>query len=376
MYIERIIEKDLEKQLKPGRVLILYGPRQVGKTTLVKKFLENYSGRALFYDGQDINTQELFSTQSIEKYRSQLSGYDLLVIDEAQYIEKIGLNLKIVVDHIPGLAVIATGSFSFELAQKTFESLTGRKRVLTLFPLAQMELDRKENPLQTKAKIEERLVYGGYPEVITAPNFQEKKEALRTLASSYLYKDILQLEGIRYRKKIVDLLKLLAFQIGKEVSINELAANLGINNRTVDRYLDLLEKSFVLINVRGFSRNLRKEITKNSRYYFYDTGVRNTIVNSFNPLGMRNDVGMLWENYIITERLKKQEYKNIYSNNYFWRTYDQKEIDWVEEREGILFGYEIKWSDKKVSAPKDWMETYPNARFKVINKDNYLEFIK
>ncbi len=375
MYVSRAIEKNFKEKQEPGKVLILYGPRQVGKTTFLKKFAKSYQGKHLFYDGQDINTQELFSAQSIEKYRSHFSGYDLLIIDEAQYIEKIGLNLKIITDHLSGLSIIASGSSSFELGQKLFEPLTGRKWILTLYPLSQIELSKNENPLQTKANLEERLVYGTYPEVVTAENMKRKREVLQTLVSSYLYKDVLQLEGIRYRKKIVDLLKLIAFQIGKEVSISELGTKLGMNTRTVERYLDLLEKSFVLINVHGFSRNLRKEITKMSRYYFYDNGVRNALINLFNPLDTRNDIGQLWENYLFTERLKKQEYKNISANNYFWRTYDQKEIDLVEEREGKLFGYEFKWGDKKPKPPSDWLETYENAEYKVINQNNYLNFI-
>ncbi len=365
----------IENLTRLGKVVILYGPRQVGKTTLLKRLLERTDKRYRYYDGQDLPTKELFSSQSIDKFQSALGDLELLVIDEAQHIENIGINLKLIVDHVSDLRIIATGSSSFDLAQKIGEPLTGRKFNLVLYPIAQLELEKNEDYVSTRANLEERLIYGSYPEVITTKGYELKQRLLKEIVNSYLYKDILALEKIHHPRKIADLLQLLAFQIGQEVSMSELGTKLGLSTQTVSRYLDLLEKSFVIVQISGFSRNLRKEVTKSSRYYFYDTGVRNGIVDSFNSLKMRNDVGMLWENYIVAERLKKQEYKKIYTNNYFWRTYDQKEIDWVEERDGKLFGYEIKWGDKKVSAPKDWLETYDKASFKVINRDNYLEFV-
>lgn len=374
-FIHRILLKKLKEKSQPGKVIVVYGPRQVGKTTLLKKYLENISGPLAFYNGEDLETQKLFTAQSIAKYKSLLSGKELLVIDEAQKIENIGLNLKLIVDHLPNLKIIASGSSSFDLSKQVGEPLTGRKCTLTLFPLSQIELSSAEDPLETQSKLEERLIYGSYPMVLVINGFPQKQNILRELISSYLYKDILELNGLRRSKKIVDLLTLLAFQIGKEVSLNELGGNLSMNKDTVARYLDLLEQSFVLINIRGFSRNLRKEVTKNSRYYFYDTGVRNALIGNFNNLDRRNDVGMLWENYIVIERLKKQSYQDIHANNYFWRTYDQKEIDWVEEREGKLFGYEIKWKKEKTKTPRVWLETYNNASFEVINQENYLDFI-
>jgi len=374
-FINRILLSKIDRVLEPGRVVVIYGPRQAGKTTLINKYLEGVSEPLAFYNGEDIETQKLFATQSIAKYQSLLAGKKLLVIDEAQKIENIGLNLKLIVDHIPHLKVIASGSSSFDLAKQIGEPLTGRKRTLTLFPVSQMELSATEDYIETRSKIEERLIYGTYPEVLTTKGFAQKQEVLREIVSSYLYKDILELNGLRHSKKIADLLTLLAFQIGQEVSLNELSGGLEMSRPTVARYLNLLEQSFVLINIRGFSRNLRKEVSKNSRYYFYDTGVRNALVNNFNTLDRRDDVGQLWENFIVIERLKKQAYQEIYANNYFWRTYDQKEIDWVEEREGKLFGYEIKWKEKKIKAPRDWLETYDNASFEVINPEDYLDFI-
>lgn len=374
-FIDRILLDKLKEEVQPGRVVVIYGPRQVGKTTLLKKYLEDIDAPFAFYNGEEIETQKLFTVQSVAKYQSLLAGKELLVIDEAQKIENIGLNLKIIVDHLPNLKIIASGSSSFDLAKKVGEPLTGRKRTLTLFPISQIELRSTEDYIETKSKLEERLIYGTYPKVIVTEGFSQKQHVLRDLVSSYLYKDILELNGVRYGKRIVNLLTLLAFQIGKEVSLSELGNNLDMSKDTVARYLDLLEQTFVLINIRGFSRNLRKEVTKNSRYYFYDTGVRNALINNFNPLDSRDDVGMLWENYIVIERLKKQAYHKIFSNNYFWRTYDQKEVDWVEEREGRLLGYEIKWGEGKVKAPKDWLGTYDNASFEVVDQENYLDFI-
>lgn len=233
-----------------------------------------------------------------------------------------------------------------------------------------------ENPVDRLQNLEKRLVYGSYPEVVTITSDKERGEYLRELVNAYLFKDILQFEGIHKSKKIIQLLQLLAFQLGKEVSYSKLATQLGINKATVEKYLDLLEQVFVLVNVRGFSRNLRKEITKTSRYYFVDLGIRNALINNFNPLALRDDVGGLWENYLVMERIKKQEYLQIPSNNYFWRTYDQKELDWVEEREGILHGYEFKWKkNSPTKPPKLWEETYKNATYELINQANYLPFI-
>ncbi len=374
-YIPRAIMPQIKNRLKPGRIAVIYGPRRVGKTTLLNKFLEDYKGKYKLYNGEDLETQKFFNSQSVAKYQSLLKGLSLLVIDEAQKIENIGLNLKIIVDSITDLNIIASGSSSFNLARQVGEPLTGRKWTYTLFPISQLELNELEDIIESRSLLEERLIYGSYPEVITSKNYNEKKDILKEIISSYLFKDILELEGFRYKKKIPDLLTLLAFQVGQEVSLNELANNLNIAKETVRTYLDLLEEVFVIYNVRGFSRNLRKEITKTSKYYFYDNGIRNAIIGQFNATDKRNDIGELWENYIITERIKKQEYKGILSNNYFWRTYEQKEIDWIEEREGKLFAYEIKWSDAKVKPPKDFINTYKNSEFRTINKENYLEFI-
>ena len=375
MYIHQHLLDALPGVLLPNKVLIIYGPRRIGKTTLLKKFLDR-SKNYLFVSGEDIDVQHYLSSQSIEQLKSFVGNHELLVIDEAQVIPGIGLNLKLIVDYCPGIKIIATGSSSFDLANHVGEPLTGRKVTLKMYPLSQMEIGANENLAQTRAHIEDRLIYGSYPEVVLLNNHQEKKDYLLELISSYLYKDILVLDNIKKPKKIMQLLQMLAFQLGKSVSLTEIGQQIGLNKMTVERYIDLLEKTFVIVSVSGFSRNLRKEITKQSRYYFYDVGVRNAIINQFNPLKLRNDTGEIWENYIVMERIKKQSYLKINSNNYYWRTYDQQEIDWIEEREGKLYAYEIKWSaEKRIKEPVAWANAYPNSSFHLINSENYLDFI-
>jgi len=375
MYIPQSQLKNLSKIFSPNKVMVIYGPRRVGKTTLLNQFLKTIKQKYLLVNGEDITIQKYLSSQSISQLRDFIGEHKLLAIDEAQKIKNIGLNLKLILDNIKGIKIIATGSSSFDLAGTLGEPLVGRKYTLKLFPLAQMEISQIENRAETEANLETRLIYGSYPEIVISKSNKARQRYLKEIVSSYLYKDILELNGVRHSDKIVRLLQLLAWQIGKEVSYTELGSQLNMSKNTVDRYLDLLEKVFVVYKLTGFSRNLRKEISKNPRYYFYDNGIRNTLINNFNTLSIRNDIGMLWENYIITERLKKQEYKHINVNNYFWRTYEQKEIDLVEERGGKLFGFEIKWGTKKVRAPGGWLDNYDQACFKEINQDNYLRFI-
>lgn len=377
MYIPQKQLENLTKLLHPNKVIVVYGPRRCGKTTLLKEFLKDVNLRYLFVSGEDITVQNYLSSQSIEKLLSFVGTNQLLVVDEAQKINNIGMNLKLIVDHMKDIKVIATGSSSFDLAQNIGEPLTGRKYTLKLFPMAQLELLQIENRAQTEANLENRLIYGSYPEIVLIQDNRQKERYLKEIISSYLYKDILELEGLRHSNKIIKLLQLIAFQIGKEVSYNELGTQLGMSKNTVERYLDLLEKTFVVYRLNGFSRNLRKEISKRSRYFFIDNGIRNALLNNFNPLELRNDTGLLWENYLIMERLKKQEYLSITAtaNNYFWRTYDRKEIDLVEERGGHIYGFEMKWTKRKEAPPKGWIEAYSNASYEVISRDNYLEFI-
>jgi predicted AAA+ superfamily ATPase len=376
-YIPQKQIDNLKKLITPGKVAVIYGARRVGKTTLLQKLLEAQDAeRVLFVNGDDIVVRQYLESQSMSKLRDFVGDHSLLVVDEAQHVQKIGLNLKIVVDHMPHVKIIATGSSPFDLAKDVGEPLTGRKFVLPLFPLAQMEISRIEKRHETEANLESRLIYGSYPEVVTTGDNAKRQDYLREIISSYLLKDILQLEGIRYADNLVRLLQLLAFQLGSEVSITELGRQLAMSKNTVERYVDLLEKVFVIYRRFGFSRNLRKEITKNPRFYFFDNGIRNALIGNFSPLAIRNDLGELWENYIVTERHKKQEYTRQTTNAYFWRTYDKKEIDLVEEGKGELWGYEIKWKNAPVKIPRDWSIGYPTAGFSVIHRENYLEFIQ
>lgn len=375
MKIQRIIQPQVENRLVPGKVVLLLGPRQVGKTTMLKDILAKEPAPFLFVSGEDRATQAWLGSQSIETLRQNIGKHQLLVVDEAQHVPHIGLNLKLVVDHLPHMRVLATGSSSFDLSNQTGEPLVGRKWEFELYPISQLELAATEAPFQTEELLSQRLIYGSYPEIITTVGLSDKRELLNNIVNGYLYKDLLMFEDIRKSKKIVEILSLLAFQIGNLVSVYEISQAIGMNTRTVEKYLDLLEKVFVIKRLGGYSRNLRKEISKGSKYYFWDNGIRNAIINNFNELTLRNDIGALWENYLITERLKKQRYTKIFSNNYFWRTYDQKEVDFVEERDGRLYGFEFKWSKAIPKPPTLWLETYPEASFEAIHPGNYLPFI-
>lgn len=373
--IQRYYSPKINDYIKPNKVLVLYGPRRVGKTTLISQFLKEYKGRVYSSTGENAQLRDILESDDFQKIISFFSGYDLVVIDEAQKIDHVGQGLKILVDQVAGIRIIATGSSSFELSNKVGEPLVGRQNIFILFPIAALELVNQYGPFYIKEHLEQLLIYGSYPEVLTSIGFEEKRRYLTQIRDSYLYKDILELERIKSSKKLLDLLRLLAFQIGQEVSLQELGSSLEMSKNTVARYLDLLEKSFVLINVRGFSRNLRKEITKTSRYYFYDNGIRNAVIDNFNLLHSRNDAGQLWENFLFMERFKKRQYQGIYGQSYFWRTWDQQEVDLVEDREGKLFGYEFKWSERSAKLPRTWLATYPNASYEVVNRENYLDFI-
>ena len=376
IYLVRELSNLILKKLQPNKVVILYGARRVGKTMLVKEILANVNEPILMLNGDDINVHDKLSIRSIENYKQILGTYRLLYIDEAQKIPEIGLKLKLMIDEIEGLRIIISGSSSFDKHKNAGEPLTGRKYTFTLYTLSENEYNQVENNINKIDKIRERLVFGNYPELLQLPDRQDKVDYLNEMISSYLLKDILVYEHIKNSQKIFNLLRLIAFQIGGEVSLQELGIQLGISKNTVEKYLDLLSKVFILHKVEGFSRNLRKEITKNSRWYFLDNGIRNAVIANFNPLQARNDIGALWENYMISERLKYQEYRRISSNNYFWRTYEQQEIDWVEERDGSLFSYEFKWKEEKVKIPTQWKSAYPDASFNLININNFSEWLK
>lgn len=366
---------NLEKYLQPGKVLVIFGSRQIGKTTLLRDFLSKTELKYKLDSGDNIKIQEIIGSQDFSKIIEYVSGYELLALDEAQRIPNVGMGLKIIVDEVANSKIIATGSSSFELAGQIGEPLTGRKKTLIMYPISQIEMALSHNDFELKQKLPEQLIFGGYPAVMTAKTKLEKISALEEIVNSYLLKDILDLERVKGSKVLLDLLRLLAFQIGQEVSFSELGKKLGLDYKTVARYLDLLEKSFILYNLRGFSKNLRKEITKKSKYYFYDNGIRNAIISNFNDLELRDDIGKLWENFLVVERLKAQQYRNIFANNYFWRTWEQQEIDWIEEREGKVFGFEFKFSKNKFKIPPIFLKAYPGTEVKIITKENYLDFV-
>jgi uncharacterized protein len=376
-YYKRAVLAEFHRKLLPNKVLVLLGARRVGKTALIKNYLETIPADSyLQLNGEDIDDANLLKERSVSNYNRLLANVNLLVIDEAQNIPDIGKILKLIVDAINGIKIIATGSSVFDLSNKLGEPLVGRKNTIYLFPLAQMEFANHENYKETTQKLEERLLFGSYPELEQYPDWKDKISYLKEVINSYLLKDILVFEGIKQSNKIMDLLKLIAFQVGQEVSLQELARQLGISKNTVESYLDLLSKVFVIHKVPGFSRNLRKEITKSNRWYFYDNGIRNCIIGNFNRLDNRTDIGALWENYLAAERIKYQNYTQKNVTNYFWRTYDQQELDWLEEENGNLSGFEFKWNEnRKSKIPTAFAKAYPDASFEVINKQNYLEFI-
>lgn len=377
MKIQRFLLSQIKEFLIPGKVLVLYGPRQVGKTTLANDLLASLALRSRFVNADELIYREPLASQNRQRLGEVLGDAELLVIDEAQRVPNIGINLKIMIDSFPKAMILATGSASFELANQISEPLTGRTLTFTLFPVSYPEIRQTVGVIEARSQLERWLVWGGYPAIITTENPTLREKQLGELVGAYLYRDVLELEGIRRSEKIVDLLRLLAFQIGSEVSIAELAAGLALNRQTVEHYLDLLEKVFVIFKVRGFSRNLRKEVTKNPRYYFYDNGVRNSLIQNFNPLSLRNDVGQLWENYLTIERRKANQVSGRSVNSYFWRTYDQKEIDCVEEHSGRIFGYEFKWRDSELRrvTRKEFSDAYPGSVLATINLENFEDFL-
>lgn len=375
MHIRRKQLENLKKLLQPNKAVIIYGARRVGKTTLIQKYLSEVKEKYLILDGEDIFVQNELKINSIEHLKKVVGSNKLLVIDEAQKIENIGTSIKLIVDHIPKIKVIVSGSSSFDLANNFGEPLTGRKYSLKIFPLSQLELSQIENPIETISKLEERLLYGSYPEVVLLDTYQKKENYLREIVNSYLLKDILQYEGIRNSDKILKILQLIALQIGQTVSYTEIGTAVGMSKNTVESYLDLLEKVFVIYKQNGFSKNLRKEITKNPRYYFWDLGIRNTLINNYSPISLRNDAGFLWQNYIINERNKINEYNGNFVNQFFWRTYDKQELDLIEVKNDEIKAFEIKMNSEKLKIPAAFKNGYPDSEVFLINKKNYLDFI-
>ena len=375
--IHRALQKQIEMRMKPQKVMLVFGPRRVGKTFLLKQIVQSFSGRSLVLNGEDADSAALLEPVSIANYRHVLQSVELLAIDEAQHIPDIGRKLKLIVDEIPGIRVIASGSSSFDLKNQAGEPLVGRSTQFTLLPFSQQEIATVESPIETKRNLEIRQLYGSYPDVVALESFEEKKEYLMDIVESYLLKDILAVDGIKNSAKIHDLLRLVAYQMGDELSYEEVGKQLGISKNTVERYLDLLQKVFVLYRLGGYSKNLRKEVTKSSKWYFTDNGVRNAVIRNFEPLSRRTDIdrGALWENYIITERLKRNYNNRLLLDFYFWRTYDKQEIDLLEIGSGVMNAFEMKAGKKSPSAPKAFADAYPEAQFTAINIDNYWEYI-
>lgn len=370
--INRALEKKIENRFGTGKAILLIGPRQVGKTTLFNRLLEDKE--FLFLNGDDPTVRKLLANPNLEQLKNIIGTYDTVFIDEAQRIDNIGLTLKLITDQLKSVQLLVSGSSAFELNNQTQEPLTGRKWEYQLYPISWGEFESNVGFLKAEQQLELRIIYGMYPDVIN--NFGEEKDVLKQLTDSYLYKDILSYGGIRKPEVLEKLLRALAFQIGSEVSYNELSQLLGIDKKTVASYIDLLCQAFVIFKLPSFSKNLRNEIKTNQKIFFYDTGVRNMIIGDLSPMNDRQDKGNLWENFLIAERLKFLAYNNSLSKGYFWRTVQQQEIDYVEEGEGKLKGFEIKWNPKnKVKIPKTFLEAY-TAEVSIINKDNFRDFLK
>lgn len=377
--IIRAIEEKIRQQLQGKRkIIVIYGPRQVGKTTLVNKVISSFQGKVLKINADEQVYSEVLSSRDFGKLKGLTEGYNLLFIDEAQRIPDIGINLKILYDNLPELKIIVTGSSSLDLANRVNEPLTGRIITNNLFPVSILEWQSFTgmNNFETSRHLEELIIYGMYPEVFSWQNFNQKRKYLNDLCNSYLYKDILSLASIKYPEKLNQLLRLLAYQTGQLISLQELASILQVHREALINYIDLLEKSFVIFRLSGFSRNLRKEVVKMDKIYFYDTGVRNTLINDFNSLKIRNDRGQLWENFLLAERMKVNAYCDAFANSYFWRTYSGAELDLVEEKDGRLTGFEFKWGNKKAKAPVSWIENYEGSGFYCVNNENFMQWLK
>ncbi len=379
MQIDRILTTQIKTAVTPGKVVVVYGPRRVGKTTVIKELFSHYGDTARLVNGDTLPVRRALSSQDVQELRAFIGSTKILFVDEAQRIENIGINLKIIVDTFPDVALVVTGSATLELASTINEPLTGRTKTFFLYPVSYTELYTWLGPFESKQQLSRLMIYGSYPEALVLESDNERKEYLIDLVSKYLYRDVLDFAGIKKAKKIVDLLRLIAFQIGNEVSIAELSSNLDLDRVTVEKYLDLLEQSFVIYYVGGLSRNLRKEVVKNGRYYFYDNGVRNALIENFNDISIRNDIGSLWENFCAIERRKYTAYRRKGAHYYFWRTYDQKEIDIIEEGDGVVTGYECKWSKGVVkrTTRNEFEKAYQkeHATVQVITRDNFEPFV-
>lgn len=372
--LNRSIEIQITEKLFKGKAILIFGPRQVGKTTLTRKIVTAQNQPFLWLSGDEADVREALSNTTSTQLKALFGNHKIVVIDEAQRIENIGLTIKLVTDQLTDIQLIATGSSAFELANKINEPLTGRKFEFALFPFSYAELRESFGYLEETRLLETRLIYGSYPEIIN--NQSNEKEYLNLLMESYLFKDILSYEGIKKSSVLQKLLSALALQLGSEVSYHELGQLVGIDKNTVEKYIDLLEQVYIIFRLKGFNRNLRNELKKSKKIYFYDTGIRNALIGNFLSLDKRTDTGALWENYLISERKKLLKYQNMYGHSYFWRTTQQQEIDYLEERDGMIEAYEFKWNPKtKVKFPTKFMETYTVQTSQIITPKNYQDFL-
>ncbi len=375
MEIPRLIEDKLKKQIGKQKVLLLFGTRRTGKSTIVESIAAQHSA-SLLLQGEDLQVASILQDRTIANYTRLTQGKDLIIIDEAQAVPNIGAVLKFMIDNIKGITVIATGSSSFDLQSMAGEPLVGRAMVYTLYPIAQIELAAKEDFLTTARNLEERLIYGSYPELWHLDDINEKEIYLKQLVNSYLLKDILSFERIKGADILYRLLQMLAFQIGAEVNTGELANSLNITRPTVEKYLDLLTKVFIIFPLSGYSNNLRKEISKKKKWFFYDNGIRNALISNFNSLVNRGDIGQLWEQYVLSERIKSNNYKDYYPQYYFWRTFDGQEIDFIEvNNKQQITAAECKWNKESIKTPAAFTKAYPDVTVKLINQKNYLDWI-
>jgi len=362
-HIPRLLEQEITKTLRSQKAALIFGARRTGKTVIIKRIIESWRGKALSLNAEDYETQSLLANRSGAGYRRLLNGVNLLTIDEAQSIPDIGSKIKFILNEVHHVCILVSSSSFFNSQNKTYR----------LTPFSQKEISAMENPFETRKNLEERLKYGSYPEVVMMKSANEKSDYLREIASTYLLKDILAIDGLKSVSKMRNLLRIMAFQLGKEVSYDELGKQLGMSKNTAEKYLDLLSKSFILFRLRPYSKHLKKEVAKAGKWYFYDVGIRNAFIGNFKHISL-NDIGALWKNYIICERLKDRWNSCLSKNFYFWRTYDKQEIDFIEE-EGELHAYDINWRPQKSKLPAIFENAYKHSKFSEINRENYLEFV-
>lgn len=373
--VNRLVFNAIKQKFFRGKAVIIVGPRQVGKTTLLRMLAAEMARKVLVWNCDEPDVRRKLTEPTSTMLGAETAGYDIVFIDEAQRVQNIGITLKLLIDNFPEKQVVVTGSSAIELSNSINEPLTGRKYEYVLFPFSAEELINENGIQEERRLLERRLIYGSYPEVVNLPG--EERETLTNLVNSYLYKDIFSFQDVRKPEVIEQLLQALALQVGSEVSFNELGRLLGLNSITVQRYIDLLEKSYVVFHLRSFSRNVRSELKKSRKIYFYDNGVRNALIGDYKPLALRTDTGALWENYIISERMKHNAYTAFYGKSYFWRTQQQQEVDYIEDYDGVLHAYEFKWSGTKQPRLTDtFAKNYPDHTFSVVNPDNYQAFIK